>query len=65
MVSVLTNKIIGVIIKVVFHTEGDQEAAERWYRKAPPRVITAQLELGMGLAVSVKELKAFLDTKAS
>ena len=38
VVSVLTNKIIGVIIKVVFHTEGDQEAAERWYRKAPPRV---------------------------
>ena len=38
VVSILTNKIIGVIIKVVFHTEGDQEAAERWYRKAPPRV---------------------------
>ena len=34
VVSSLNNKIIGVI-KVVFHTEGDQEAAERWYRKAP------------------------------
>ena len=34
--------------------------------KSPSQsVITAQLELGMGLAVSVKELKAFLDTKAS
>ena len=65
VVSVLTNKIVGIVIKEVSHTEGDQEAAERWYREAPPRVITAQLELGMGMAVSLKELKEFLDTKAS
>ena len=65
VVTVLTNKIVGIVIKEVSYTEGDQEAAERWYREAPPRVITAQLQLGMGMAVSVKELKAFLDTKAS
>ena len=65
VVTVLTNKIVGIVIKNASYTEGDQEAAEKWYREAPPRVITAQLKLGMGVAVSVKELKAFLDTKAS
>ena len=64
VVSVLTNKIVGIVTKSFSHADRDQEAAEKWYLNAPPRVITAQLELGMGLAVSVKELKAFLDTKA-
>ena len=64
VVSVPTNKIVGIVTKVISHTDGDQEAAERWYREAPPRVITAQLELGMGIAVSLKELKTFLDSKA-
>ncbi len=64
VVSVLTNKIVGIVTKSFFHAGRDQEAAEKWYLEAPPRVITAQLELGMGIAVSAKELKAFLDTKA-
>ena len=60
VVSVLTNKIVGIITNSGDHTAEDQEAAERWYDEAPPRVIVAQLTLGTGIAVSLKELKTFL-----
>ena len=71
VVSALTRKIVGVI------TDGwnidPDEVAETWWESYgcqqdhdPEKVkaIRAQLDLGMGIALSVKELRAFLDSKA-
>ena len=65
VVSVLTNKIIGIVTEIHHSPKDLREVTDTRYLDVPPRIIEAQLELGMGIALSVKELKVFLDTKAS
>ena len=64
VVSVLTNKIVGIVTQCYHPPKDLQEVTDTWYLDVPPRIIEAQLELGMGIAVSLKELKTFLDSKA-
>ena len=81
VVSSLNNKIIGVItadwnvdpesIVDSSYLGADScfdEEGQRWFERIGEKqraAVIAQLALGMGIALSVKELKVFLDTKAS
>ena len=81
VVSSLNNKIIGVItadwnidpesIVDSSYLGPDScfdEEGQRWFERIGEKqraAVIAQLALGMGIALSVKELKVFLDTKAS
>ena len=45
-----------------------EDLGQRWFERIGEKqraAVIAQLALGMGIALSVKELKVFLDTKAS
>ena len=71
LVSALNNKIVG-IITAGWDVDPD-EVAETWrefygcqqdHDPGKSKAIRAQLGLGMGIAISLKELKVFLGTKA-
>ena len=81
VVSALNNKILGIITRdwnvdpeaildssyLGADSHFDEEG-QRWFERIGEKTraaVIAQLDLGMGIALSVKELKAFLDTKAS
>ena len=81
VVSALNNKIVGIItadwnvdpegVIDSSYLGADSyfdEEGQRWFERIGEKIraaVIAQLALGMGIALSVKELKAFLDTKAS
>ena len=81
VVSVLNNKITGIVtaewnvdaesILASSYLDGDScldEESQRWFERIGERMraaVIAQLDLGMGIAIGLKGLKAFLDTKAS
>ena len=71
VVSALNNKILGIITRD-WNVDPD-EVAEVWWEfygcqqdhdPEKSKAIRAQLGLGMGIAISLKELKTFLDSKA-
>ena len=80
VVSVLTNKIVGIVtaswnvdpeaIVDPSYLGPDScydEESRSWFEQIGKKLraaVLAQLDLGMGIAISLKELKAFLGTKA-
>ena len=78
VVSALNNKILGIIIRewnedpeVILASsyldpdscfDGEDEESQRWLERKRAAVL-AQLNLGMGIAIGLKGLKTFLDSK--